>query len=361
MKRIRKLLAADPDAVLAKLETLRKSLFTFDNTRVLVITDVNKLPNPTEPWTQLSDSLGAPAPLQDIEKQHQRLSAEGRSPGTLGTIVVPMPTIDSSFALGSTAGPTSYTDPRLPALLVAVAYLDAVEGPLWRAVRGTGLAYGTGFSRDIDGGFMQFRVYRSPDAHRAFARSREVVEAFASGKEALERSALEGAVSAIVVSLADEQATMGMAAQMSFVNGVVRGVGPGYNEELLRKVRAVSEAEVRNAMGAVLVSCFEPGKANVVVTCAPVLTEVSFLVYFSVGTNRWTNVCRLSSRALRRMDLRRRSVLWAVSRTTMGLKGMRTRAKRMTRMMKMTMMVTKVRVSMRVVAMRVINRAMITA
>ena len=57
MKRIRKLLTADPDAVIAKLEALRKSLFTFSNVRVLVVADVNKLPNPTEPWKHLSDAL----------------------------------------------------------------------------------------------------------------------------------------------------------------------------------------------------------------------------------------------------------------------------------------------------------------
>ncbi|KFX87462.1 hypothetical protein V490_08228, partial [Pseudogymnoascus sp. VKM F-3557] len=102
---------------------------------------------------------------------------------------------------------------------------------------------------------------------------RDVVSAFASGKEPLEKSLLEGAVSAIVVSLADEQATMSMAAQMNFINGVVRGVEEGYNEELLRKVRAVTEEQVREAMRGVLVPCFEPGKANVVVTCAPIMSE----------------------------------------------------------------------------------------
>ncbi|OBT70395.1 hypothetical protein VE03_00157 [Pseudogymnoascus sp. 23342-1-I1] len=273
LKRIRKLLDSDPAAVIAKLEALRAGLFTASNVRLLVVTDVTKLPNPTAPWAHLTSALGLADSLTPIEYQHQRLSAAGRTPGSLGTIIVPMPTIDSSFAIASAPGPTSYTDPRIPALLVAVAYLDAVEGPLWRAVRGTGLAYGTSFSRDVDGGFMQFRVYRSPDAHKAFARSRDVVAAFASGKEALERSLLEGAVSAIVVSLADEQATMAMAAQMNFVNGVVRGVEEGYNEELLRKVRAVGEEEVRKVMGEVLVRCFEPGRANVVVTCAPVVAE----------------------------------------------------------------------------------------
>jgi len=289
LKRIKKLLAADPAAVIAKLEELRRSLFTFNNFRVLVIADVNKLTNPTTAWDHLIAGLDTKAELLPIEKQHQRLSPAGLNPGTLGTVIVPMPTIDSSFALSSASGPTSYSDPRLPALLVAVAYLDAVEGPLWRAVRGTGLAYGTGFSRDLDGGFMQFRVYRSPDAHKAFRTARGVVEGYAGGAEGFrfERSALEGARSSIVVAIADEQPTMAMAAQMAFVNSVIRGVGEEYNARLLRDVRGVTEEQIMGAMREVLLPVFEVGRANVVVTCAPIMTEVCLLYALFAFYFRW--------------------------------------------------------------------------
>ena len=43
-------------------------------------------------------------------------------------------------------------------------------------------------------------------------------------------------------------------------------------------------------MGEVLVKCFEPGRANVVVTCAPVLEEVSF-TYPAFLCGRLTNLC----------------------------------------------------------------------
>jgi Zn-dependent M16 (insulinase) family peptidase len=275
MKHMKKLLASEPAVVIGKLEELRKSLFTFNNMRILIIADVEQLEEPTTSWNPLLAELDTAAPLLPVEKQHQRLSAAGKNPGTLGTIVVPMPTSDSSFALASGSGPTSYTDPLIPALMVAVSYLDAVEGPLWRAVRGTGLAYGTGFSRDVDGGFMQFRVYRSPDAYKAFKASKEIVKSYIDGSAEFEKAALEGAVSAIVVGLADEQTTMASAAQLSFVNSVLRGLKDDYNSELLRKVREVSIDEIKAAMKEVLLPVFEPGTANVVVTCAPIMEEVS--------------------------------------------------------------------------------------
>jgi Zn-dependent M16 (insulinase) family peptidase len=277
LKRLKKLLEKEPETVISMLETLRKSLFTFNNFRVLVIADVEKLPSPVQAWDVLVEGLDTSKPLLPIVLQHERLSVAGYNPGGIGAVIVPMPTVDSSFCLSSAKGPTSYTDPQLPALMVAISYLDAVEGPLWTAVRGTGLAYGTGFSRDLDGGFTQFRVYRSPDAYKAFAASRAIIQSFVSGASEFEDHALEGAISAIVVAMADEQPTMATAAQVSFVNSVIRGLGKDYNAELMKKVRQVSVQEIKNAMQDVLLPAFSPGKANVVVTCAPIMEEVGYI------------------------------------------------------------------------------------
>ncbi|KAI9735789.1 MAG: hypothetical protein M1818_006398 [Claussenomyces sp. TS43310] len=273
MKRIKKLLERQPEKVISMLEAVRRSLFTFENFRILVVADVEALVDPVSTWDVLLKGLDTSRSILPIVKQYDRLSIEGQDPGSVGTVIVPMPTVDSSFCIASTKGPISYSDPQLPALMVAISYLDAVEGPLWSAVRGTGLAYGTGFSRDIDGGFVQFRVYRSPDAYKAFSASRAIVEGYISGKLKFEKHALEGAVSGIVVAMADEQPTMASAALLSFTNSVIRGVDPDYNSELMRKVREVTAEEIKRAMQNALLPAFLPGKANVIVTCAPIMQE----------------------------------------------------------------------------------------
>lgn len=274
LRRLKKLLETDPKTVISWFEQLRKSLFTFANFRVLVIADVTKLSSPVAAWNTLIDGLDTDAPLLPIEKQYNRLSEAGKSPGSLGAFVIPLPSINSSFCLASARGPRSYTDDVIPALMVAVSFLDAVEGPLWTAVRGTGLAYGMGFSRDVDGGFMQFRVYRSPDVYKAFMASKAIVEAYIDGREAFESHALEGAISAIVVAMADEQPTMSSAAQMSFTNSVIRDLPADYNAQLMKKVREVSVDDIKKAMRDVLLPTFTPAKANLVITCAPIMEEV---------------------------------------------------------------------------------------
>jgi Zn-dependent M16 (insulinase) family peptidase len=274
MKRLKKLLAKEPETVLSWLEALRKSLFTFNNMRALVIADVENLPDPVSAWKPLIAGMDTKSSLLPLVKMSQRLSEDGHDPGKYGSVVVPMPTIDSSFCISSAKGPTSPTDPILPALMVAISFLEAVEGPLWVAVRGKGLAYGSGFKRDPDGGFVQFSVYRSPDAYRAFAAAKAVVESYIDGTSKFEQYALEGAISGIVVGFADEQSTMATAGQYHFVNGVIREVDDEYNARILKAVRDVTVDQIKSVMKEVLMPAFTPGTANVVVTCAPIMEEV---------------------------------------------------------------------------------------
>ena len=273
LKRIKQLLQEDFEQVKGQMEEVRAALCRPENMRVLVIADVEKLEEPVRGWEVLLEEHDTRRPLAPLRRPLDRLSDAGRNPGKLAYLV-PMPAIDSSYSRHSARGPSSYDDPRQAALRVALAYLDAVEGPMWCAVRGTGLSYGTGFVRDTKAGMLQFRIYRSPDVYKAFAASRKVVEDHISGATAFDPPALEGAISSIVVGFADESASMEQAADMSFVNQVVRGVPHDYSERTLRAVRGVSVDEIKAVLRELVLPVFTAGSSDVVVTCAPIMEEV---------------------------------------------------------------------------------------
>ncbi|KAI1214774.1 Metalloenzyme, LuxS/M16 peptidase-like protein [Annulohypoxylon truncatum] len=276
LKRLKKLLEKDPGAVLSRFEELRKSLFTPDNLRILVTADISnsKLPDPVKTWDILSKSLNKNAEdIVPIVKPYTLLNDEGRNPGSVGATIVPMRAIDSSYAINSGKGLTSFSDPAVPALLVAMQYLETVEGTLWNAVRGNGLAYGAYFAKELDGGYLHFKVYRSPLASRAITAARDAITALVNGSVAFEKPMIEGAISQLVMGLADEQATMATAAVQNYINGVVRGLEPDYNTKMLAKVRTVTVEDIKHAMKTFLLPLFEPGKSNVVVCCAHAMTE----------------------------------------------------------------------------------------
>ncbi|PWY86141.1 hypothetical protein BO70DRAFT_351755 [Aspergillus heteromorphus CBS 117.55] len=272
LKRIKKQLAEEPDSVVARMEEIRKALFRFENMRVLVIADLEKLQNPVSAWKPFAERLGASAPLQPITARRPLLSETGQKLGGKA-YVVPMPTIDSSFAYATARGLDSYDDPRLPALMVAIAYMNAVEGPLWVAVRGKGLAYGTNFAYNVDTGLINFDVYRSPNAHKAFDSSKTIVEQHLSGAIPFDPLMLEGSISSIVVSFANEQSTIASAASGSFIRQVVRRLPSDYKERVLKQVRDTSIDDVKGALQHIILPLFNPATANIVVTCATVLEE----------------------------------------------------------------------------------------
>ena len=278
LKRIKQLLKTSPQSVVANLEELRSALIQFPNLRLLIITDLEKLSSssPVPAWQTLLShpSLDTNLPLAPLGSRLSRLSDAGLHPGS-NSYIVPMPTVDGSFLYAVSRGLTSFSDPALPALMVAASYLNATEGPLWTAVRGPGLAYSCQLGFDIDGGFVSLDIYRSPNAYLAFVAARECIQKIAAGETKLDEWELEGAVSSIVVGMADEGATWASAAGAKFVKEVMRGLSQDHNEEVLKKVRMVGKEEVREAMGGMISGVFQREGADVLVTCGKGLVEVS--------------------------------------------------------------------------------------
>jgi len=272
LKRVKRLLEDAPETILSQLEEVRRALHQFSSFRVLVVANLEKLARPISSWKILTQDLDITTPLKPLESRLSRLSEAGKNPGNTAYIV-PLPTIDSSFAISVTKGPSSFDDPRLPVLMVAIAYLDAVEGPLWTAVRGTGLAYGTSFSRHTESGQISFDVYRSPDAFKAFSACKIVIEQFVDGTNPFDDLALEGAISSIVLAFANAQSTMASAAQSSFVRQVIRGLPADWNQKTLKKVRGVKVEEIKQVLKTVVLPAFRAETANLIVTCAPIMEE----------------------------------------------------------------------------------------
>ncbi|KAK2777752.1 zinc metalloprotease [Colletotrichum kahawae] len=273
LRRLKKLIASDPEKVLSWFEQLRKSLFTFNNVRVLVTADVARLPEPIAAWDTLSNNLKGSNDLIPIIKPHTLLTPDGQEPGKVGAIIVPMTTADSSFGVSTAKGITSFEDPRLPAIMVAIGYLESAEGPLWNSVRGQGLAYGSYFGRELDAGTIQYKVYRSPDASKAFAASRDTIRKIADGETPIDRHLKEGAISQVVVQFADEQSTMASAAAQNFMLGVVRNLPLDWHKKIMRDVRDVTNDQIKAVLKELIMPLFEPKTSNVVITCAPILEE----------------------------------------------------------------------------------------
>lgn len=272
LRRLRRMLKDEEEGVIEKFSKFCRALHRPDNFRVYVAANIEKLPKPVTAWKAFTQDLDLSAPLQPLDDRKAHMTEKGKHPGNTAYIV-PMATTDSSHAVLYTNGPDSYDHPDYPALKVASAYMDAVEGPLWANVRGTGLAYGTYWRTSIATGSLTFTIDRSPDAFKAWRACKEQTEGYASGRLPFDRFALEGAISEIVLGMANEQPNMAAAAEASYINQVIRGVGKDYNQRMLALVRAVMPEQIRRAMGRYMVPAFRAETCNMAVTCAQVMEE----------------------------------------------------------------------------------------
>jgi Zn-dependent M16 (insulinase) family peptidase len=267
LKRLRKLLKTDEKTVIGRLEQLCSALHRPENFRIYVAADLTKLKNPVTAWSTFTHGVDTSKPLEPLDDSSTTISDASKNPGS-AAYIVPIPASDSSYLILTSTGPSTYSDPDLPALMVAIAYLRAVEGPLWVAIRGTGLAYGASIRRTTELGKIHFYIDRSPDCYKAFVAGKTEIEGYANGKTELKKLAVESAVGEIVYEMAEEAPTMGAAADESFASQVLRGVPKTWSKDMLKKIQAVSLDQVRESINKWLLPLFDAKKANLVITCA---------------------------------------------------------------------------------------------
>ncbi|KAF9776850.1 hypothetical protein IL306_004898 [Fusarium sp. DS 682] len=135
LKRLKNLLKKEPEKVIGWFNTVRNSLFTFQSLRFLVAANLKTLPDPLPTWDTLSRSLTIAENMVEIHKPVSLLNDEGRNPGSVGAIIGPMATLESSYSVSTAQGLASVGGHHLASIMVAIGYLEAIEGPLWKAVR----------------------------------------------------------------------------------------------------------------------------------------------------------------------------------------------------------------------------------
>jgi Zn-dependent M16 (insulinase) family peptidase len=67
-------------------------------------------------------------------------------------------------------------------MIATLAWLNMLEGYMWKRIRGAGLAYGAGIRAQMRHGQIVFRVYRSPNAFAAWNEAGKIVREIASGE-----------------------------------------------------------------------------------------------------------------------------------------------------------------------------------
>lgn len=83
--------------------------------------------------------------------------------------------IESAFLYHASPSVNSFMDEDLPALNLFLQYLTQLEGPLWKQIRGAGLAYGYNLSLMPHEGLLYLALYRASNATAAFKETKNII------------------------------------------------------------------------------------------------------------------------------------------------------------------------------------------
>ncbi|KAI7895483.1 Metalloenzyme, LuxS/M16 peptidase-like protein [Mucor mucedo] len=262
-----KRLEDDPASVIAELEEYRSSLCAPKNLRIHITGDILNLDTPKTAFKDFSPNE-AKEPLSAITLSKQVLSHAGLEPGNNGLIVT-LPAIENSFSLHSVSGPSRFDDPDIAPLLVMIELLDTMEGIFWKLIRGQGLAYSCYLDANIESGLINFTIYQSPNAFKAFEQAKIVIEQLAKREMEIDPASIDGAKSAVIYGLVAKENTMDRAALQSFVNQVLKKMPASYNQDMLIAIQAVKLDALQNVLNKYFVNMFKPDTSNVVVVSTP--------------------------------------------------------------------------------------------
>ncbi|AOA65125.1 Putative metalloprotease [Komagataella phaffii CBS 7435] len=258
-------------AINEKLELIRNQIFKLENIRVLVVADVEKLDNAVNQWNILVEGRPREEPTP-VPSPSKSLSSIGTNLSNKAFIAV-TPGSESTYLMFITKVPNKYSHEDVPKIALTASYLQAVEGPFWRGIRGAGLAYGTNVHQSVQMGQLVFDVYKGADGPGAIDVARKIVDDYANGSIDFEPKLIKGAVSAIVHDITENESTYFQVAQNHYINQVIMERGSDYYEQYLKKLAKVTKEDLFYCINkyfkplfdknsSVVFGCVHPGKAE---------------------------------------------------------------------------------------------------
>lgn len=117
---------------------------------------------------------------------------------------------------------------RIPALYVSLIYFFFFKGPIWKEIRGRGLAYGAGIDLKLDEGIMRLFLYRTSDPVMAYGEIERIVEEYLEDADCFDEDEFEGAKRSLIFEMTELEGTIKDMNQQMLLS-IYRGVSTDYN------------------------------------------------------------------------------------------------------------------------------------
>lgn len=271
------------DKILPKLETMRYQLRSnFSKMHILIMGDIDKIENVLyEPWKELAEQLKDAQNDNTIKipptpRLIDSLSKLGKNPKSIAHIIT-TPASESSYMNVVTKVPfdLDYHHPDYAAVSLASEYLQCVEGPFWKGIRGAGLAYGANMIKMVESNSWAFSIYRGADILKCYEVGRQIVNSYVSGAVEFDSQLIQGAMSSIINHIATVEKGYFEASLNKYSDLFFSNRGSNFNKLYLEKLANVTATDLQSAMKKYFVNLFEADKSAIYIACHPSKLEAT--------------------------------------------------------------------------------------
>lgn len=278
------------DQIKQDLDQLRSELFKLDNIKVILSGNVKGLKNPVSSWKPFVESFKEiesskkefsfnPESFEDLPRAFQFKSDLGYKCAKEAFLIL-TPAADSTHLTVSTLIPTDYAHEDLTKIALTTEFLCTVEGPFWRGIRGTGLAYGANIKSSVESGFLDFNIYRGSDPKQAFKVAKEIIQGFADGSVEVDALSIDNSISAIINAQTSGEENSSSAANRKILDNLFKRRGPNYVKSFLEKLNKLNKDDIIYALNTYFLPLFD-AKSSVVITSIPSEKADEFKTFFS--------------------------------------------------------------------------------
>jgi len=270
LKQTVKNLDCSPEQILSDLEQVRHYLTKPENLMVHMAADMEtllKAGDPSEPWAKLLPSHLKPQIGSPVAVPESTLTRPGPAHKTVG-----LGCVESAFLSRSVPAITDFNHEDLPPLMLLIQYLTQLEGPMWRKIRGAGLAYGYFMYPSVAKGQLYLSLFKATHPVKAYQEAKQIAESHISGAEKWDVTLFESAKSSLIFELIEKEKTVGDVVGQSLLS-TFKGTDRTYSREFLKRVDAVTLEDL-NRVGPKYVSAlFDGDKSRTSLVCHPSKVE----------------------------------------------------------------------------------------
>ncbi|XP_071830473.1 uncharacterized protein C05D11.1-like [Apostichopus japonicus] len=265
-------LEKEPDQVIADMNKLRAALTAASNLRVHMTSNIEHLSKVTEvqlPWQQqfVDQGIKTDAKCKVLQKRAFQMVRSNQESKPMGQIIG-VGSVESSYFVQTVPCMNDFKDPDLPALMVYLECLCALEGPMWKQIRGLGLAYHYRMYIKPEEGLLYLQLFKCTHVVNAYRQAKTIVEGYLNKSTLFDNLQVETAISSVLYEIIEREETVSSVSDESLMN-YFRNSDKDYNRNLLTMVSKVTIDDLLRVGEKYIRPLIDPSKARCAVCCQP--------------------------------------------------------------------------------------------